>query len=663
MDLSGRTHLHENVISDANNGPEGAAAPYGSLRHYEEFQLALADRVRQHFFNGGVFYVDPDHPAWDPAHPERNVPAARMVEITDVVSQAIVPESARWGDQHRHPPYTRNAEWQSELEHLLADFFPQRTAIVMDQLRAHNLYPDTEAPEFEVDGVRQHGGTVAAGALLGLDNPNSGQGTIWFTTDGSDPRMPGGAVNTASATRFTGPFPLAIAGTFKARILKGSEWSALSEAFFAFDQTGVRIAEVHFNPADPNEAELAVDPTFDNDDFEFIELVNVGNTAVELDGVQLVDGVKFDFSDAPSSRLAPAERIVVVRNIDAFSTRYAAIFDSITIAGQYEAALSNGGEVLKAIGALGEVLFEFEYGDDWFGLTDGGGYSLTVRDPSDNSADLNHPTAWRPSNLAGGSPGSADTAVDPAAVVIHELLATSDGTGWLELHNTTPEPIDIGHWYLSDSADSCGSTSSPPGRSCRPTATCSWTRRRNSAPVARTRRAGPIRLESPWRAAVLDRRRPARATARLSRGPTVHHRRSRCFPGTIHQIDGATDFVRMQSPTPGAANAQPTVGPIVINEIMYHPVSGESEFIELWNTSDAPLPLDNGQGLSWRVRGAIDFAFPAEAVIPAGGFALLLQHSAVGDPAAEAAAFAQTPCRCDRAHLDLLGIGSRQPEQ
>ena len=277
MNLSGRTHLNENVINDANNGPDGAAAAYGSLRNYEEFQLAFADRVHQHFFNGGVFYVDPDDPAWDPARPERNVPAARMVAITDVVSDAVVAESARWGDQHRNPPYTRDAEWQGELDDLLTVFFPQRTGIVMGQLRAHNLYPDTDAPEFEIDGVRQHGGTVASGALLGFENPNNGQGTIWFTSDGSDPRLPGGAVNVASAVEFTGQFPLNTSGTLKARILNGGQWSALSEATFVFDQSGLRIAEVHYHPAEPSKAELAVDPDFNADDFEFIELVNVSH--------------------------------------------------------------------------------------------------------------------------------------------------------------------------------------------------------------------------------------------------------------------------------------------------------------------------------------------------------------------------------------------------
>ena len=637
MDLSGRTNLGENVIRDANNQAVGAAEAYGSLRDYEEFQLAFADRVHRHFFNGGVFYVDPDNPDWDPAHPERNMPAARFVEVSDVVSRAIVPESARWGDQHRSRPYTRNAEWQSELDHLLNNFFPRRTAIVMGQLRANDLYPDTEAPEFEVNGNRQHGGTVAAGAQLGLSNPD-GQGTIWFTTDGSDPRLPGGAVNTASATRFTGPLLLSTASTFKARVLNGNEWSALSEAFFAFDQTGVRVAEVHFNPAEPSAAELAVNPTFDNDDFEFVELVNVGDTAVELSGLQLVDGVQFDFS-APAASLPPGERIVVVRNVEAFSTRYAAILDTITIAGQYELALSNGGETITAIGALGETLFEFEYGDDWFDHTDGGGYSLTVRNPSDSSVDLSHPTAWRPSDAEGGSPGRADSAVDPGAVVIHELLATSDGTGWLELHNTTSDPIDVGHWYLSDSADELrkyqfatgtiipadgyllvneatqfGLGSADPGA---------------VTPFGLSRLGGRIYLTGgDLQGRLLGYREDQPyTTAELS-----------VALGRYTKSTAATDFVRMQ-PTPGAANEQPIVGPIVINEIMYHPTDGDSEFIELWNTSDDPVVLQEGLGRPWRIRGAIDFDLPLDAVIPAGGFALLVQHAADVDPLAEAAAF------------------------
>ena len=72
----------------------------------------------------------------------------------------------------------------------------------MGHLRGRNLYPDTDAPELEVGGIRQHGGEVSPVSLVGLDNPD-GVGTIWYTTDGSDPRLTGGAVNNASASAFS----------------------------------------------------------------------------------------------------------------------------------------------------------------------------------------------------------------------------------------------------------------------------------------------------------------------------------------------------------------------------------------------------------------------------------------------------------------------------
>ena len=43
----------------------------------------FADRAHKAFFNGGALYVDPGNPAYDPAYPERNVPAARYAELVD----------------------------------------------------------------------------------------------------------------------------------------------------------------------------------------------------------------------------------------------------------------------------------------------------------------------------------------------------------------------------------------------------------------------------------------------------------------------------------------------------------------------------------------------------------------------------------------------------
>lgn len=241
LDLSDRTSLQESYIGVST----GAAEAYGILRDYEEFRLQFADRVHHHLFNGGALYVNPLSPNYDPAHPENNLPAARFAEIAEQVGQAIVAESARWGDQHVSAPRTKNIDWQNSLDYVLGTYFTQRHGIVLNQWRAAGLYPTTNAPEILIDGARQHGGVIDQGGVLSFENSNpSNPGTIYYTTDGSDPRLVGGAVNTASAQVFNSAVSLQTMTQVKARILRNGEWSALTEASFQisnadFNEDGV----------------------------------------------------------------------------------------------------------------------------------------------------------------------------------------------------------------------------------------------------------------------------------------------------------------------------------------------------------------------------------------------------------------------------------------
>ena len=228
--LSDRTSILENNLGKSS----GAAQAFGFLRNYEEFRLQFADRIHEHLFNGGALYVNSASPTYDPNNPQNNVPAARLADLADSVYDAIPAESARWGDQHVAFPRTRNIDWQNELNYMLGTYFRDRHDIVLNQWRAASLYPAAAAPELLVNGVRQHGGSAAAGALLSFQNANSGSlGVIYFTTDGSDPRLVGGAVNVASATAYAGAIPLANSTAVKARILRNGEWSALTSATFA----------------------------------------------------------------------------------------------------------------------------------------------------------------------------------------------------------------------------------------------------------------------------------------------------------------------------------------------------------------------------------------------------------------------------------------------
>src|SRR5439155_639046 len=79
---------------------------------------------------------------------------------------------------------------------------------------------------------------------------------------------------------------------------------------------------------------------------------------------------------------------------------------------------------------------------------------------------------------------------------------------------------------------------------------------------------------------------------------------------------GEEQFPAQAALTLGATNAGPKVGPVVINEIMYHPALGFDEFLELKNiTSDAVPMFDPDHSTNtWRLNG-IGFDFPTNIVI------------------------------------------------
>ncbi len=174
--------LNTNLVG-ANNG---VAAPWPALKANADFRMLLADRLQKHFFNGGVLAVDSSRPAWDPSHPERNRPAARFKEVCDAVQSAMVAESARWGDMHRTGPLTRDEHWAPERDNLLRNYFPQRSGVVLQQFRSAGLFPNVTAPVFS-----RFGGSIEPGFVLKM---TEGDGAIYYTLDGTDPRLPGGGL-------------------------------------------------------------------------------------------------------------------------------------------------------------------------------------------------------------------------------------------------------------------------------------------------------------------------------------------------------------------------------------------------------------------------------------------------------------------------------------
>lgn len=193
-------------LNDDATGRDDALGPthiHVRLMRNGEYRLKFMDAVQRNFYNDGLFTF------------------GRATELyqhrLDEVYEALVPESARWGDNQRSRPFTRDNEWVAERDRLLNDYFPQRTAVVIQQLRDRNFFHDFDAPRFNV-----HGGDVEPGFGVAI----RGTGELFYTTDGSDP------ATSDSKVRYTGPVPVGTQTTIRVRSLNGNEWSAIVEATF-----------------------------------------------------------------------------------------------------------------------------------------------------------------------------------------------------------------------------------------------------------------------------------------------------------------------------------------------------------------------------------------------------------------------------------------------
>ena len=171
------------------------------------------------------------------------------------------------------------------------------------------------------------------------------------------------------------------------------------------------ISEIMYHPSDPTAAELQAGFS-DADEFEFLELRNIGGSTIALDDVVFTNGIPFSF--APM-QLAPGASTLVVRNRTAFEMRYG---NALPIVGEYGdpgdpdggPKLSNGGERLRLQDSGGNAIRDFSYNDrfPWPEAADGGGFSLTLVQPA-NNPDHSLPQNWRTSVAGGGSPGASDS--------------------------------------------------------------------------------------------------------------------------------------------------------------------------------------------------------------------------------------------------------------
>ncbi|HET6428392.1 MAG TPA: lamin tail domain-containing protein, partial [Phycisphaerae bacterium] len=561
---------------------------FTALTANPEYRMLLADRIHEHLFNDGLLTGESVLQRWDLR--------------ADQVYDALPAESARWGDYRRDvdpgggptpiPVYERDVQWEAERDRLTNSYFPQRTGIVINQYRSAGLYPSVAAPT-----LNQHGGAVAPGFALTM---SSGSATTYYTLDGTDPRREGGAIS-PDALVYAGAVTLNDNAHVMARARTGTgTWSALTETSFAVGDSPVRVTEIMFNP---------LVGALDGDEYEFVEVHNPSASSVFLGGMRLTGGVEFTFPDVS---LPAGGWVLVVRNQAAFASRYPAAASMVV--GAYSGNLSDGGETIRLDDAAGRAVLTIDY-SDWYEVTDGAGWSLTLVDESVAVGELSLASSWRPSEYAGGSPAAADWDVTPGSVVINELLAHGEGPGdWIELHNTAAGSVDIGGWGLSDSDQDLLRYRFPAGTILSPGEHRVFSQVQFGFGLGEHGEA--VYLTGADADGTLRGYRDGQEFGSSPNGATFGR----------YDTSAGTDFVLLESATPGAANAGPLVGSVVINEIMYHPADGGDEFIELHNISDEDVKLYDAAwpDHTWTLDGAVEYEFPAGVVIPAGGFVVLV---------------------------------------
>ncbi len=347
---------------------------FNSAKDSPEFMKQFSDRVYEHLYNDGAL--------------TDSAALGRWTLLSNHIREAVVAESARWGDTvPGDPTRTRDGDWQSEVNSI-AGLISGRAAKLVTALRAEGYYPDIDPPVYN-----QHGGTFIPGFQLSITNPNPA-GSIHYTLDSSDP--------TSSSPTYSSPILLTESTEIRARIIDGATVSADHRVTFLLaDPPALRITEIMYHPLDPDDSEILAGFT-DKNDFEYLELTNVGSTSIDLEGMQFTNGIDYSFGD---TQLPAGASILLVSNTAAFEERYG---NTLPVLGAYTGKLSNSGETLRLATAFDQTIHEFRYEDTWYGETDGGGFSLNIVDPNTAHSTHGSSEAWFGGLTSHGTPSSSE---------------------------------------------------------------------------------------------------------------------------------------------------------------------------------------------------------------------------------------------------------------
>ena len=486
--------------------------------------------------------------------------------------------------------------------------------------------------------IHAAGGLVTNGFSVTITAKPGAQ--IYYTLDGTDPRSSGGITN---GLLYTGPILVNANVKIVARARElhtwKNTWSGRSEATLHTTIPALRITEIMYHPTDGDGSPAP------SSNFEYIEVRNIGDELLNVNGFSLTGGIQFQF---PALTLSAGQSAVVVNNMAAFQARYGLANPAIVILGEFSGPLSDAGDQIILKGPLGEPILNFAYQDAWYPTTDGLGFSLVVKDAHSPVNTWGLESHWRPSSQPGGSPGQADLSSTLPRLLISEALANSaSGADAIEVLNDSDAPIDISGWFLSDDFRTPKKYLIPSNTIVAPHGF--YVFYETNAFNSPTNAATAFGLEAQGDDVWIFSGDGTNLTGYAHGFAFGASPAGRTFGRHIIST-GAEHFSLQAANSLGTPNSSPAVGPIVITEINAHPpsigVNGlpydntGDEYIEIQNISAAnvPLYLPTAPSNTWQLKGTLAFTFPStNVVIPPGGFILLVGFDPSSDSVAIAA--------------------------
>jgi hypothetical protein len=358
-------------------------------------------------------------------------------------------------------------------------------------------------------------------------------------------------------------------------------------------RTGLTITEIMYHPAARS----------DGKNLEFVELFNSNPFFEDISGYRLSGEIDYTF---PVGTVLGGGSFLVVAKAPA---DVRAVYGLTNVVGPFAKTVGDSGTI-RLRDKIDSVLLEVPYSNrpPWPVAGDGTGHSLVLARPSYGEGNA---AAWAASAFKGGSPGAVDPVYGGplSPVVINEFLANADGSSddYIELYNHSNQTIDLSGCFLSDDP---ASDKFMIARGTEIPARGYVVFNRNELGFALSAAGETIYLVNPDRTRVLDAVRFEGQAPGVSMG---------------RHADGAAQFYPLAEKSPGAANGAILIRDVVINEVMYNPISGNAadQYVELLNRGSQPVKVGG-----WKFVAGIDFTFPADQVLPAGGYLVVARDVA-----------------------------------